>query len=335
MINFLNDPYLLPLIFALLMYLSGLIYAILDGYDLGVGILLNCANDDEKDSMIASIGPFWDANETWLVLTIGILLVAFPYAQGAILTSMYAPLVTMLIALVVRGAAFDFRTKTKLEQKNTWNNAFFAGSLTTSLAQGYMLALYMVGAEISWQRYAFAIITSITLTMGYALIGASWLIMKTEDCLQLKAISWAKKITLVLVPLIITILMLYPVTRHLMPKFIPNHKNVALIIIAFAISITILLNYYILRKLPCKNDALCWLPFAMTTLTFLLCGIGLVYSFYPYLTIGGMTIWNAASSQESLWIIFLGVLVVLPLIIIYNIVIHKSFWGKTGNLRYY
>ena len=120
----------LPLVFALVMALAMLAYVILDGYDLGVGVLLRRADDDaQKDAMIASIGPFWDANETWLVLGVGVLLVAFPMAHGVILGALYLPVALMLVGLTLRGVAFDFRVKARAEHKPLWDRAFYAGSL--------------------------------------------------------------------------------------------------------------------------------------------------------------------------------------------------------------
>ncbi len=127
------DPWWLPVIFAGLMGLSILLYVILDGYDLGVGMLTRLEKDENRDLMVASIGPFWDANETWLVLGIGLLLVAFPLAHGLILTQLYLPVVLMLVALILRGVSFEFRAKAAPEHKQRWDHAFFAGSLLTAL----------------------------------------------------------------------------------------------------------------------------------------------------------------------------------------------------------
>ncbi|MEL7257008.1 MAG: cytochrome d ubiquinol oxidase subunit II, partial [Pseudomonadota bacterium] len=182
----------LPLVFAALMGLSILIYVCLDGYDLGVGVLFPLANDDEKDRMIASIGPFWDANETWLVLAIGILLVAFPAAHGMILTALYLPVAIMLIGLILRGVAFEFRAKATLGRKPMWNMAFYTGSLMSSLSQGFMLGLYIMGLETTAFTLGFATITAVFLTVAYSFIGATWLILKTEDVLQQKAVTWAR-----------------------------------------------------------------------------------------------------------------------------------------------
>ncbi|MEM9988490.1 MAG: cytochrome d ubiquinol oxidase subunit II, partial [Pseudomonadota bacterium] len=189
-----GDPTIwLPLVFAGLMGLSILIYVVLDGFDLGVGVLTPFADEAGKDRMIASIGPFWDANETWLVLAIGLLLVAFPAAHGTILTALYLPVFVMLLGLILRGIAFEFRVKAPPRYKTYWNTAFWVGSLMASLAQGFMLGLYIMGLKYTAATVGFALLTAICLTAGYAFIGASWLIIKTEDKLQLKAIEWAKK----------------------------------------------------------------------------------------------------------------------------------------------
>src|SRR6056297_1311063 len=186
--TYFGDPAIwLPLTFAALMGLSILIYVVLDGFDLGVGVLFPFAEPAEKDRMVASIGPFWDANETWLVLAIGILLVAFPAAHGQILTALYLPVAIMLIGLILRGVAFEFRAKAPPARKGLWNLSFYAGSLMTSLSQGFMLGMYVMGLEWTWINFAFAMLTAVFLTVGYSFIGATWVIHKTSDALQTKA----------------------------------------------------------------------------------------------------------------------------------------------------
>jgi len=185
--------YWLPVVFAGLMGLAMLIYVVLDGYDLGVGLLLNGGDDSEKDLMIASIGPFWDANETWLVLGVGILLIAFPMAHGVILTSLYLPVAAMLVGLILRGVAFDFRVKAREPHKPLWNQAFFVGSLMASFSQGFMLGHYITGFEASLTAYLFAVLIGFSVVAGYGLLGATWLIMKSEHELQKKAVAWARR----------------------------------------------------------------------------------------------------------------------------------------------
>ncbi len=182
----------LPLAFAALLGVSILIYVVLDGFDLGVGVLFPFADKDEKDRMIASIGPFWDANETWLVLAIGILLVAFPTAHGTILTALYLPVAVMLIGLILRGVSFEFRVKAPARHKTAWDRAFYIGSMMTALSQGYMLGMYIMGLVVTPFTLVFSALTAVFLTVAYSFIGATWLILKTEGALQLKAVKWSK-----------------------------------------------------------------------------------------------------------------------------------------------
>jgi cytochrome d ubiquinol oxidase subunit II len=183
----------LPLVFALIMAISMLAYVILDGYDLGVGILLRKAADiEQKDMMVASIGPFWDANETWLVLGVGILLVAFPAAHGVILGALYLPVALMLVALTLRGVAFDFRVKAKVHHRPLWDKAFYLGSLLASWSQGFMLGQLITGFKNDTLSYLFSALIGLCLISAYSLLGAGWLIMKTEGPLQLKAVQWAQ-----------------------------------------------------------------------------------------------------------------------------------------------
>ena len=170
----------LPVVFTGLMGLSMLLYVVLDGYDLGVGMLMPRATPAEKDVMIASIGPFWDANETWLVLGVGILLVAFPKAHGLVLTELYLPVMLMLIGLILRGVAFDFRVKAKAVRKPMWDWLFFTGSTLASATQGWMLGRYISGFGEGWNYPLFAAAIAVALPMAYVLLGATWLIMKTD-----------------------------------------------------------------------------------------------------------------------------------------------------------
>ena len=182
----------LPVVFMVLMGVSVLAYVVLDGYDLGVGMLMPAATEQEQSRMVASIGPFWDANETWLVLGIGILLIAFPKAHGVVLQAIYLPVALMLIGLTLRGVAFDFRVKAKEGHKATWDRLFFAGSALASVSQGWMLGRYVSGFGEGWNYPLFAAAIALALPMAYVLMGACWLVMKSEGALQEKAIGWAK-----------------------------------------------------------------------------------------------------------------------------------------------
>jgi len=182
----------LPLVFLVVMGLAILIYVVLDGYDLGVGILLGRAEEADRDMMVASIGPFWDANETWLVLGVGVLLTVFPLAHGVILGALYLPVAAMLAGLILRGVAFDFRVKAQAHHKPWWNRAFCAGSVLTALAQGYMLGLLIVGFERTLPHVLFAALIGPCLAAGYCALGAGWLLIKSEGALQRHAVRWAR-----------------------------------------------------------------------------------------------------------------------------------------------
>ena len=183
---------LLPLAFLALMGIAVLVYVVLDGFDLGVGMLMPAATDHEQSVMVSSIGPFWDANETWLVLGVGILLAAFPLANGIVLSALYLPVVAMLIGLMIRGVAFELRMKALGWHRELWNWLFWAGSFAASFFQGVMLGRYITGFEAGFLYWMFALLVGASLCGGYVLLGATWLIHKTEGALQDKSIAWAR-----------------------------------------------------------------------------------------------------------------------------------------------
>src|SRR5687767_15174729 len=182
----------LPLVFTVLMGAAILAYVVLDGYDLGVGMLMPAAEREEQDRMVASIGPFWDANETWLVLGIGLLLVAFPVAHGVILGALYLPVAAMLVGLMLRGVAFELRLKAEGWHRELWNWLFWGGSTLASFAQGLMLGRTITGFADGAGYWLFAVLVGASLCGGYVLLGATWLIMRCENELQVKAVAWAK-----------------------------------------------------------------------------------------------------------------------------------------------
>jgi cytochrome d ubiquinol oxidase subunit II len=329
----------LPLAFLGVMGLAMLIYVVLDGYDLGVGALLRSANDREKDTMIASIGPFWDANETWLVLGIGVLLVAFPRAHGVILTALYLPVTLMLVGLTLRGVAFDFRVKASVEQKPLWNTAFHAGSVLAGLAQGYMLGQWIIGFRADWWAVAFAALIGVCLLGAYALLGAGWLIVKTEGELQRKAIRWARG-SLGLVAL--GIVAISAATPLVSPAIFDKWFSLPYVVLLAPVPIATLALFFTvdrsLRRLPTRleqgNTYGDWVPFAGTVGIMVLAFYGLAYSMFPWLVVDRLTIWQAASSPESLFIIFVGACVVLPVIIGYSVFSYWVFRGKATALEY-
>lgn len=330
----------LPLAFMLIMGLAILAYVILDGFDLGVGLLLQFGGEDDKDTMIASIGPFWDANETWLVLGIGILLVAFPAAHGVILGELYMPVALMLVGLTLRGVAFDFRVKARARYKKTWNRAFFAGSLLASLAQGYMLGRFVTGFADNLWSFLFAGLIGLGLASGYTLLGATWLIIKTEGSLQRRSIDWAKRAILLLGIGVAAVSLATPfVSERIFDKWFGLQNVIVLWPIPAITATMFFIAYRSLVRLPVRlergNAYGEWVPFGSTVAIFMLAFHGLSYSLFPYIVMDRMTIWEAASAPESLMVIFFGAIIVLPVIVGYSIFAFRIFRGKATELSYY
>lgn len=333
----------LPVIYLMLIGFSMLAYVILDGYDLGVGILLSRANAAQRDVMVASIGPFWDANETWLVLGVGLLLVAFPQANGVILTSLYLPVALMLVGLILRGVAFDFRIKAHAHHQPLWNAAFSFGSLIASLSQGAMLGSLIVGFDSSWSGQLFAIFVGLCLISGYMLLGACWLAIKTSGELQARAIKWAHRSLWLTAGGIVAVSAATPlVSTRIFQKWFSLPNILLLAPIPLFTAALFVLNLIFLRRL--EHDAAagnqrgldrwCWAPFACSVGIFMLAFIGLAYSLFPYLVLDRLTIWQSAAASESLIVILIGTLIVLPAIVGYTIFAYRVFWGKATELHY-
>lgn len=330
----------LPLAFMIVMGLAMLAYVILDGFDLGIGILLPFANDDEKDLMIASIGPFWDANETWLVMGVGILLVAFPMAHGVILSALYLPVSTMLIGLTLRGVAFDFRVKARAEHKVLWNRAFFAGSTIAALSQGFMLGKLILGFETSLFSFAFSLFIGFCLSSGYALLGSCWLIGKTIAHLQRQSIRWAKRSVALTAIGVGSVSLATPLLSDVIYDKWFNLNNLIVVWpIPLMTAVLFVVLWRSLRRLPVRlddnNEYGIWVPFATTVGLFMLAFHGIAYSLFPWLVLDRMTIWDAAAAPESLLVIFAGAVVVLPIVIAYSAYVYRVFSGKAAPLEYY
>ena len=330
-----DAAYYLPIVFLALMGISMLLYVVLDGFDLGVGMLFAGSDDAERDRMLATIGPFWDANETWLVLGIGILLIAFPQAHGVILTALYVPVAVMLFGLIARGVAFDFRAKARAAHKRRWDTALCLGSLTASFAQGFMLGQFIGGFEYSALRIAFSGLIGACVCAGYVLIGACWLIIKTEGELQKRAVHWAKRAWWAAGA---GILLVSAVTPLVNPRIFAKWFSLPELILLSPIPLATGALFFALRwtlgKLPQPNDAHARWPFAMVIGIIVLCFHGLAYSFFPFIVPEKLTVWQAASAPESLAVILVGVGIVLPMILAYSYFSYHVFRGKAGDLSY-
>ena len=319
----------LPVVFTVLMGMAILAYVVLDGYDLGVGMLMPAAERHEQDRMVASIGPFWDANETWLVLGIGLLLVAFPVAHGEILGALYIPVAAMLVGLMLRGVAFELRIKAEGWHRELWNWLFWAGSTLAAFSQGLMLGRYITGFDPGAGYWLFALVTGASLCGGYVLLGATWLILRTDGPLQEKAVGWARW-GLLWVALGVALVSLGTplVSETVREKWFSFPRIVVLSLLPLATLAAWLAVWFSLKR----SDSI---PFAGTVAIFVLAFGGLAYSLFPYVVIDRLTLWEAAAHPSALSFVLVGTSIVLPFILGYTFWSYRVFRGKaTGGDPY-
>jgi cytochrome d ubiquinol oxidase subunit II len=312
----------LPLVFAVLMGAAILAYVVLDGYDLGVGMLMPAASAAEQDAMAASIGPFWDANQTWLVLGVGILLIAFPAAHGHILGALYLPVAAMLTGLMLRGVSFELRVKATGWHAELWNWLFWFGSFLASFAQGYMLGRYLTAFQPGIGYMLFSMLVGAALCGGYVLLGAVWLILRTEGELQKKARAWTKWGLLWVALGVVLVSLATPMASELVrDKWFDFPRTLGLMLLPLA---TLAAWLWVWLSLG-KSD---WKPFAGTVAIFALAFAGLAYSVFPYVVLGWLTIWDAAAHPSALKVVLAGVIVVLPFLVGYTVFAYRVFRGK-------
>jgi cytochrome d ubiquinol oxidase subunit II len=329
----------LPLIWAGLIATAVLMYVLLDGFDLGIGLLFPLASDAERDTMTASIAPVWDGNETWLVLGGGGLFAAFPLAYAIIMPALYVPITLMLIALIFRGVAFEFRAHGRDRGKVFWTRCFAIGSLVAVLAQGLVLGAFIQGITVEGRAFAggtfdwltpFSLLTAASLMVGYGLLGATWLIAKTEGDLQAKARRWAFNLAFAVGVAIgvvsVATLLVNPVVMarwgfsdtgidfgKLMPLLpVPAGGLVALIGLIATIR---------------KQDRHV-LPYLFAALLFLSGYAGLGLSVVPYIVPFDVTIWQAAARDNALSLMLVGTVALLPVILGYTAYVYWIFRGK-------
>jgi cytochrome d ubiquinol oxidase subunit II len=311
------------------MGLAILMYVVLDGYDLGVGMLMPAASADEQELMVASIGPFWDANETWLVLGVGILLVAFPAAHGLVLGALYLPVAAMLVGLMLRGVAFEFRVKAEGWHRGLWNWLFWFGSFLASFAQGLMLGRYVTGFHPGFGYYLFAMLVGASLCGGYVLLGATWLILKTEGELQKKALAWARWGLLWVALGVALVSLATPVVSHtVQAKWFDFPRTLALMLLPIATVVAGWLVWAATGRLKRGEREFDWMPLAATVAIFTLAFAGLAYSLFPYVVIDRMTIREAAAHPSALKFVLVGVAIVFPFLIAYTVFAYRVFRGK-------
>ncbi|MBB4212723.1 cytochrome bd-I ubiquinol oxidase subunit 2 apoprotein [Rhodothalassium salexigens DSM 2132] len=324
----------LPTIWAVLLAVAVLAYVILDGFDLGVGILFRTARgEDDRATMMNTIAPVWDGNETWLILGGGGLMAAFPRAYAIIMPALYMPLILMLLALVFRGVAFEYRWRTE-RWKGLWDRGFFLGSLVAAVMQGIMLGAMIQGVEVDatgrgygggWFDWLtpFTIMSGLGLAAGYALLGATWLIWKTEGDLHARCYGYARRLALVLLAFIALVSLWTPFTHEaIMDRWfgwphIVLTAPVPLLVLAAA--------WWLFHGLARAKDPV---PFAASLCLFVLSYVGLGISFFPYAVPRTITYAEAAAPNSSLAFLLVGASVLLPIILAYTAYAYWVFRGK-------
>jgi cytochrome d ubiquinol oxidase subunit II len=322
----------LPLIWAGIIGIAVAMYVILDGFDLGIGVLFPFTESErERDQMIATIAPFWDGNETWLVLGGAGLLVAFPLAYAIIMSSLYVPVIVMLLALVFRGVAFEFR-HIAVTGKRYWNFAFAAGSTLAALCQGAILGGLIQGIKVEDGGYAggafdwatpFAALCALGVVAGYALLGATWLVYKTEGGVVDRARGHAK-LLLAAVLVFMGIVSLW--TSLAFPDIAARWFSTPNIFYLWPVPmLTALAAFAGWRWLEQGRELP---PFLVAIALFLLGYLGLVISLFPHLVPPSLTIWDTAAGPTSQVFMLIGTLPLLVIILGYVVFIYWFFRGK-------
>jgi cytochrome d ubiquinol oxidase subunit II len=320
----------LALIWAGLLAFAVLAYVVLDGFDLGVGILFPfMPGETQRDEMMNSVAPVWDGNETWLVLGGGGLFAVFPLAYAIIMPALYAPVIALLLGLVFRGVAFEFRWKTQ-RGKFLWDGAFAAGSTMAAFAQGIALGALVQGIPVAGRAYAggwwdwltpFSVLTGVSLVSGYALLGATWLIYKTQGLTQQRAYRFANVAGGVTLAAIGFVSLWTPFLSDVfMQRWFPGRGSCSWR--RFPLSVSL--------RHACSTacDAQELSPFLASLALFVLCFVGLLISFFPYLVPTSVTLWEAAAPPSSLAFLLAGAAFLIPVILVYTAYSYWVFRGK-------
>jgi cytochrome d ubiquinol oxidase subunit II len=314
-------------------------YVVMDGFDLGIGILFPFFRvGKERDQAMNAIAPVWDGNETWLVLGGGGLLAAFPLAYAIILPALYAPLIAMLLGLVFRGVAFEFRWRNAAHRR-WWDAGFTAGSLLATFMQGVTLGALLQGISVVGRSYSgawwewlspFSLLTGASLVVGYALLGACWLIWKTEGTLQ----DDARRLARIATPaLLVAIGAVSLATPFVQPQYFERWFEYPGLLVTVPMPLLVVaVSLSLWASLRAGRD---WLPFVFTLLLFLLNLIGLGISIWPDVVPGRVSIWQAAAPHSSQLFMLVGALVLIPIILAYTAFSYWVFRGKVGEEGYH
>lgn len=324
----------LPLIWFIVIGFAVFMYVVLDGFDLGIGILFPFARTEEdRDTMMNAVAPVWDGNETWLILGGGGLLVSFPAVYASMLPALYLPILLMLIALVFRGVAFEFRFKAD-RSRAFWSSAFFAGSLFTTFAQGIIVGAVVQGIRVEERAFVggaldwftpFSLFTGLALVAGYTLLGTAYLILKTEGGLQQWSFRLIRPLTVALLVAIVVVSLWTPLMSDAIAARWFSWPN--MLWFSPVPILTAVLAIWLWRAETRGAEAS---PFLLTLGLFLLSFVGLAISLWPNILPPGLTIWEAASAPSTQLFMLVGVVILIPFVLFYT---GYSYWVFRGKVR--
>jgi cytochrome d ubiquinol oxidase subunit II len=324
----------LPLVWSGLIAVAVAMYVIMDGFDLGVGILFTIpAEEGWRDRMMLSVAPIWDGNETWLILGGGGLLAVFPLAYALLLPALYIPLIVMLIALVFRGVAFEYRFKSD-RVKGLWNRSFHYGSLVATFAQGMVLGAFVQGFTVDGRSFAggtwewltpFSVLTGASLVAGYGLLGATWLVMKTEGELEAWARRWAERFLYAVIVGMAAVSLWVPFLSAEIADRWFSWPNIVMLLPVPAVTGLAAVGLWLSLRRGSTHR-----PFVLSILLFLLGFLGLGISLFPNLVPPDVTIWEASADPSAQLFALVGFAVVMPVILTYTAYTYWVFRGKVS-----
>ena len=323
----------LPLIWAVIIIFGVMMYVVMDGFDLGIGMLFPFVKgEQDRDVMMNTVAPVWDGNETWLILGGAGLFGAFPMAYAVVLEALYLPLILMLIGLIFRGVAFEFRFKAKADKRHIWDKAFIWGSLIATFFQGVALGAFLEGFKVVDRHFAggtldwltpFSLFCGLGLIVAYTLLGCTWLIMKTEGPLQQKMHDMARPLALVLLVVIGIVSLWTPIAY---PQIADRWFSMPNLIWFMPVPLLVVVTFYGLLKAVARNAN--YTPFLLTLVLIFLGYSGLGISLWPNIIPPSISIWDAAAPPQSQGFMLVGTLFILPFILMYTFWSYYVFRGK-------
>ena len=323
----------LPVVWAIIIFFGVFMYVVMDGFDLGIGMLFPFVPDrHERDVMMNTVAPVWDGNETWLVLGGAGLLAAFPLAYSIILSGLYLPLIFMLLGLIFRGVAFEFRFKALDHERHIWDKAFIGGSVTAAFFQGVALGAFLQGIPVAGRAYAggpldwlapFPLLSGVGVMIAYTLLGSTWLIMRTEGALQQQMIRVARPFGLMLLGAIVVVSIWTPLTQPGVAARWFSFPNIVLFApVPLLVAAAMFMLLRALKGTPQRG------PFVAALGLIFLGYTGMAISIWPNIVPPGLSIWSASSPPQSQLFALVGTLFILPFILGYTVWSYYVFRGK-------